>query len=144
MLAEHNTIAEPKPAHRSAVANGSRLFVEGLDGRSALARRYRDLVVEFTSDIGGDPSEAEKQLIRRAASLSVWCEAQEVRLANGEEVEIGPLTTAANSLRRILQDIGLESRARKHGTCVRQRPMQPVAWRHSHGSRCRASKTGIV
>ena len=46
-----------------------------LDGRSALARRYRDLVATFTSDMGGDPSEAEKQLIRRAESLSVWCEA---------------------------------------------------------------------
>ncbi len=102
----------PPPTTRSAVTNGSRLFVEGLDGRSALARRYRDLVAEFTSDIGGDPSEAQKQLIRRAASLSTWCEAQEVHLANGEDVDIGPLTTAANSLRRILQDIGFERRPR--------------------------------
>lgn len=100
----------PPPTARSAVANGSRLFVQELDGRTALARRYRDLVHAFTSDIGGDPSEAEKQLIRRAASLSTWCEAQEVKLASGEEVEIGPLTTAANSLRRILQDIGLQRR----------------------------------
>ena len=101
-----------KLTHRSAVANGTRLFVDGLDGRSALARRYRDLVATFTSDMGGDPSESQKQLIRRAASLSVWCEAVEVKLANGEEVEIGSLTTAANSLRRILQDIGLERRTR--------------------------------
>lgn len=103
----------PRPANnRSAVANGSRLFVEEIDGRSAIARRYRDLVAEFTSDIGGDPTEAQKQLIRRAASLSTWAEAQEVKLANGEDIEIGPLTTAANSLRRILQDIGLERRSR--------------------------------
>jgi len=102
--------ATPPPTARSAVANGSKLFIEGVDGRSAAARRYRDLVAEFTSDIGGDPSEAQKQLIRRAASLSVWCELVEVRLANGEDVDIGPLTTAANSLRRILQDIGLERR----------------------------------
>jgi hypothetical protein len=101
------TVAETPPTSRSAVANGSRLFVEELDGRSALARRYRDLVADFTSDIGGNPSESQKQLIRRAASLSTWCEAQEVRMVNGEEVEIAPLTTAANSLRRILQDIGL-------------------------------------
>lgn len=112
MQAEGTTVASPPPTARSAVANGSRLFVQELDGRSALARRYRDLVAEFTSDIGGNPSEAQKQLIRRAASLSTWCEAQEVRLANGEEVEIGPLTTAANSLRRILQDIGIERKQR--------------------------------
>ncbi|MCT7375734.1 hypothetical protein [Chelativorans salis] len=112
MSADSVTVTTPPPTARSAVANGSRLFVEGLDGRSALARRYRDLVASFTTDIGGDPSESQKQLIRRAASLSTWCEAQEVRLANGEDIEIGPLTTAANSLRRILQDIGLERRAR--------------------------------
>jgi len=112
LSATSTSTATPPPTARSAVANGSRLFVEGLDGRSALARRYRDLVAEFTADLGGDPSEAQKQLIRRAASLSTWCEAQEVRLANGEEIEIGPLTTAANSLRRILQDIGIERKLR--------------------------------
>lgn len=107
MSADRTTKAPPPPTARSAVANGSRLFVEGLDGRSALARRYRDLVIEFTADLGDDPTAAQKQLIRRAASLSTWCEAVEVRLANGEDVDIGPLTTAANSLRRILLDIGL-------------------------------------
>lgn len=112
MPVDRTASANTKLTHRSAVANGTRMFVEGLDGRSALARRYRDLIATFTTDMGGDPSEAEKQLIRRAASLSVWCEAVEVRLANGEEVDIGTLTTAANSLRRILQDIGLERRTR--------------------------------
>ncbi|MCX2721972.1 hypothetical protein [Roseibium salinum] len=112
MPVDRTDTAAPPAATRSAVANGSRLFVEGLDGRSALARRYRDLVGEFTADLGGDPSEAQKQLIRRAASLSTWCEAQEVKLANGDEIEIGPLTTAANSLRRILQDIGIERKIR--------------------------------
>jgi hypothetical protein len=34
---------------KSAVSNGARLFIEGLDGRTALARRYRDLVRQLTS-----------------------------------------------------------------------------------------------
>lgn len=124
------TVTPPKKV-RSAVVNGSRLFVEGLDGRSAAARRYRDLVVEFTNDIGGDPSEAQKQLIRRAASLSVWCEVQEVRLANGEDIDIGPLTTATNSLRRVLADIGLERQPRDVTpdlqTYMRQRAAEKAA-----------------
>ena len=91
---------------KSAISNGTRLFIDGLDGRSALARRYRDLG-------GADViSEAQRAIIRRAASLCVWCEAVEVRLAAGEEIEITPYTTAANSLRRLLVDIGLERRAR--------------------------------
>ena len=97
---------------KSAISNGTRLFIDGLDGRSALARRYRDLVAEFVSDIGGADiiSAAQRAIVRRAASLCVWCEAVEVRLAAGEEIDI--YTTAANSLRRLLVDIGLERRAR--------------------------------
>lgn len=112
MHTDRTTVAARPPASRSAVANQSRLFVEGLDGRSALARRYRDLVGQFTSDVGGNPAEAQKQVIRRAASLSVWCEAVEARLAAGEDIDIGPYTTACNSVRRLLLDIGLQRVAR--------------------------------
>src|SRR4029453_8911527 len=99
---------------KSSISNGTRLFIDGLDGRSALARRYRDLVAKFVSDLGGADgiSAPQRAIVRRAASLCVWCEAIEVRLAAGEEIEITPYTTAANSLRRLLVDIGLERRAR--------------------------------
>lgn len=101
--------APQTPAQRSAVANGSRLFMEGVDGRTTLARRYRDLVGLITRDLGGDePSQTKQQLIRRAASLSVWCEQQEAKMAAGEDIEIGPYTTACNSVRRLLIDVGLE------------------------------------
>ena len=53
-------------------------------------------------------SEAQRAIVRRAASLCVCCEAVEVRLAAGEAIDIAPYTTAANSLRRLLVDIGLE------------------------------------
>lgn len=106
--------AAPSITARSAVANGSRLFIEELDGRSALARRFRDLVAEFAGDLGGQDclSEAQRSIIKRAASLCVWCESIEVKLAKGEDVEIGPYTTAINSLRRLLQDIGLDRKAK--------------------------------
>ena len=70
---------------KSAISNGARLFIEGLDGRTALARRYRDLVAEFVSDLGGADviSEAQRAIIRRAASLCVWCEAVEVQAGGG-------------------------------------------------------------
>ena len=46
---------------KSAVSNGARSFIEGLDGRTALARRYRDLVAEFVSDLGGADVISEAQ-----------------------------------------------------------------------------------
>ncbi len=103
----NNVASKPRPS-RSVVANGTRLFADGVDGRTATARRYRDLVEDFKADLGDHPSVAQMQLVRRAASLSVWCEEQEKRIAKGENIDIGPLTTAANSLRRILQDIGVK------------------------------------
>lgn len=99
--------APSTPAQRSAVANGSRLFAEPTDMRSAQGRRYRDLIAAISSDMGGDLSEAQKQLVRRVASLSVWCESVEARLAVGEDVpEFATYVTASNSLRRLLQDVG--------------------------------------
>jgi hypothetical protein len=114
-LAEVRTVYDRQPANnRSAIGNRSRLFVDAVDGRSAIARRYRDLVAEHSSDLGGTGvlSEAQRQMIRRAASLACWCEAIESKLADGEDIDIGPYTTATNALRRVLVDLGLERRAK--------------------------------
>ncbi len=100
------------PQQRSAVINGSRMFADRLDGRTALARRYKDLVAAISTDMGGNLSQTQQQLVRRAASLSVWCEAVEVRLASGEVIDIAPYTTAANTLRRLLVDIGYKRTAK--------------------------------
>jgi hypothetical protein len=49
------------------VSNGA-TFLDHVDGRSNLARRYRDILGQLTSDIGGDPSEAQSLIMRRATS----------------------------------------------------------------------------
>lgn len=107
-----SAVAPRTAAQRSAVANGSRLFAETLDGRTALARRYRDLVALIGAEMGEDLTQTKQQLVRRAASLSVWCEAQEAKIAAGEDIDIGPYTTAANAVRRLLLDCGLERAAK--------------------------------
>ena len=44
-------VASRQRAHRSAVSNGTKLFcVDGLDGRSQPARRFRDLVESVEAD----------------------------------------------------------------------------------------------
>ena len=59
----------------SSVTNGKRLFVEHR-GDTAWARRFRDVLVEIISDLGGLDvlSEGQKQLARRAATLCITCE----------------------------------------------------------------------
>jgi hypothetical protein len=105
-------IAEPKPTHRSRVSNGSSTFLDGVDGRSVLARRYRDILAQLISDLGGDPSEAQSLICRRAATLAVWCEQAEAEMAAGGEIDIGEYGPAVNALRRLLADIGLERKAK--------------------------------
>ncbi len=100
------------PYSRSRVGNGSQLFIEDIDQRSAIYRRFKEVTAQLTQDIGGDPSEAQLQIIRRAASLSVWCEAQECELAKGAPFPLAEFTTASNSLRRLLADLGIERRQR--------------------------------
>jgi hypothetical protein len=101
-----------KAKGRSRLTNGSAVFLDGVDGRRTLARRYRDILAQLVSDLGGDPSEAQAIIARRAATLAVWCEQCETDMASGKPIDIGEFTTATNALRRLLSDLGLERRAR--------------------------------
>jgi hypothetical protein len=105
------TIAATKPQARSRVSNGSAVL-EGVDGRSTAARRYRDVLEELVRDMGGDPSGAQSAIARRAAALCVTCEQAEAEMIAGKPLDLGAFTTAANSLRRLLSDLGLERRAK--------------------------------
>lgn len=111
----------PAPVHRtrrSGVTNGSRLHIEFRDKHSPWARRLRDLLALMVSDLGGSDncSEAEKSLVRRASMLTLQLELIEQKWAqNGGEASDKSLITyqrVANSLRRILESIGLKRRSR--------------------------------
>ena len=54
-----------------------------MDGRSAVARRYRDIAAQIIADMGGASqcAEARLQLIRRFAAAAVLAEQMEARLA---------------------------------------------------------------
>jgi hypothetical protein len=101
------------PAQRSAVTNGRRLFVKG-NGNSAWSRRYRDLIAGHVSDMGGESllSESEKSLIRRASAIECELEQMEGLLSQRQPVDLDAFTRAAGHLRRILETLGLQRRAR--------------------------------
>lgn len=101
-----------KPEFRSRASNGKDLFVGQVDGRTSLARRYRDILGQLVADLGSDLTEAQAQIARRAVTLAVWSEQAEAAMAAGEPLDIAAYATAANSLRRLLADLGLERRMR--------------------------------
>ena len=93
----------PRPVNnRARVTNGSRLLA-GVDGRSAEARRYRDLVSSFAADLGGDPiklSELVKALIRQTAAAVVVSERLQARIVRDEVVDLEQATRVANTAQR--------------------------------------------
>jgi hypothetical protein len=84
------------------------------DGRSLTARRFQDLYEDVANDLGGLDflTEAQKQLIRRAATLSAESERQEAEWANGRPFDLTLYSTTSNCLRRIFESLGLERRPR--------------------------------
>ena len=104
---------------RSVLTNG-RVHILGneVDGRSAWMRRYRDLIQLHVSDLGGEDliSESERRLVRRAAMLTLQCELldQKFALSEGEAsvIDLDRYQRASNSLRRLLESLGLQRRQR--------------------------------
>src|SRR6478736_10473835 len=114
MIAATSSRLRECPARtRSAVTNHADLL-PGLDGRSALARRFRDLVNAFVADMGGldHCSEVRLGLVRRLAATTVQAEMLEARMVNGEAIDIATLCTLASTTVRLSQRLGLERRTR--------------------------------
>jgi hypothetical protein len=93
---------------RSAVSTG-RDVLPGVDGRSLIARRYRDIASAILIDQGGEDlcSESRKQLVRRFAAAAVLAEQMESRLANGERIDIAEHALLCSTLVRVAQRIGI-------------------------------------
>jgi hypothetical protein len=110
---ESRRITTQEGSWRSAVTNGKRLFVEK-DRRGPWARRFRDIVAQITSDLGGADllSEGQRQLIRRAATISLSCERLEGRLAADEEVNLEVYGMLSDRLGRVFNRLGLKRQAR--------------------------------
>jgi hypothetical protein len=106
-----NDIAARPPANRSRVTNGK--MIAGVDGRSAEARRYRDLCQSFADDCGGAAAltEAQRSLVRQAATLTIQGELLQGAMIRGEPVDVEQQTRVANSLSRTLHRLGVRKRA---------------------------------
>ena len=114
--AGRSDVASRAPTTRSRITNGKQMLA-GIDGRSATARRYRDLVMSFADDLGGAVglTEAQRALVFQAASLVVQSEAMASAAIRGELVDAEQTTRVANTLSRVvsrLEKMRLQRRAR--------------------------------
>jgi hypothetical protein len=91
-----NSIAAVRPTNRSAISNRSRLL-PGIDGRSATARRFRDICYE--TEIGGNVTEVERDLVRQAAGLTLRAEQLQAAIVRGEAVDNDELIRLSRTLK---------------------------------------------
>ena len=112
--------ADRLPAQCSKVTNGKTLFAEGGDMRGPWARRLRDVFSLHLSDLGGADavSEAERSIVRRAAVLTVELERIEAKFAvdGGLPGDLDLYQRTAGNLRRLLESVGLQRRAKDVGS----------------------------
>lgn len=104
----------PRPAALRARATNHTDLLPGVDGRSAMARRFRDIASAVTIDQGGADrlSEVRLQLCRRFAAAAVLAEAMEAKLATGQPIDISEHAQLCSSLCRLSNRIGLGRRAK--------------------------------
>jgi hypothetical protein len=92
-------------SHKNARARISnhRDLLPDLDGRSAGARRYRDLVSAYAADMGGLDviSEIKIGLMRRLAAASVLAEQLEAQAMSGAPIDISVFCNLASTAVRL-------------------------------------------
>ena len=108
-MTESHPAADRPPTVRSRITNGKDLLAN-VDGRTADARRYRDLAASLADDLGGAATltEAQRALVRQAAAMIVQSERLQSAVLRGELVDVEQLTRLANAATRILSRLGVK------------------------------------
>jgi hypothetical protein len=96
----------PCASVRGSGSRGRKL-VAGLDGRSAEARRYKDLCVSLADDLGCASvlSAGHTALVRQVAAMIVQSEKLHGAVLRGEPVDVEQLTRLGNAATRIIASL---------------------------------------
>ena len=106
--------AQGRKAHGRSRLTNQKDLLPGVDGRTVIYRRFRDIASQIATDQGGldQLSEARLQLVRRFAATAVLAEQIEADLANGQEIDVERHALLCSTLTRLAQRIGIDRRAK--------------------------------
>ena len=97
--------------NKSRISNGKTLWLGDVDGRSAEARRWRDLLRELYDEMhapdGRGLSVIEQQSVRRLASVLLMAEVAEARLASGDTCPPLEYCTLVSKASKLTRQLGL-------------------------------------
>src|SRR5205823_93885 len=76
---------------------------------TAWSRRFRDVLGEIISDLGGSDcsSEGQRQLARRCTTIAIECEKIEAQAVAGKEIDLECYGQLTDRLGRAFQRLGL-------------------------------------
>lgn len=98
---------------KNPASNPLEIAGKKVDGRSVLARRYRDYCVDLLSDLATDaPSTAQVSLIRRAATLEMMAQTFEDRFAANGDTDTEKYFALIGRQCTVLERLGLQRRAK--------------------------------
>ncbi|MBS0233489.1 MAG: hypothetical protein JSR99_08375 [Proteobacteria bacterium] len=104
--------------NRTKMANGRALFIDGVqvDGRTGLARRYREHVADLAEQAGADPTPAQRILIRNAATIAVQLEIDQAKVADGQAIDDELYLKRVASMVTILRQLGIKREGKNGST----------------------------
>ena len=107
-------VREPRRKPRKLILK----TLDQLDLRCVAAKRVNQLISIWEHELGGAAAMTEslRQLVQRAALLSVFIKSNEAEWLAGGTLAEGTYFAAINSQRRILDTIGIDRRATTDGT----------------------------
>ena len=93
---------------RDRIRLGYELMPYAVDGRSGLAKRYKEIASHLLVDQGYDLSEVRFQLMKRFIGCCVLCKTIEGSVVAGETVEVSEYSALISSLVRLANRIGID------------------------------------
>jgi hypothetical protein len=105
---------QSRKSHGRSRLTNKKDLLPGVDGRTVIYRRFRDIASQVAIDQGGVNrlSEARLQLVRRFSAACVLAEQLEADLANGQEIDVERHALLCSTLTRLAQRIGIDRRAK--------------------------------
>jgi hypothetical protein len=75
-------------------------------------RRFRRVRGQLLADRGGEPTQAQEILADNAAGLAIRLEEQITAMFDGQPINVSELNGSMNTLRRLLETLGIERQPR--------------------------------
>jgi hypothetical protein len=103
-----------RPQNVRARSTNDPRWLRGIDGRTEIARRRRDLIEALVAALGGKPSDVAMLDVRRAAELTAIAEEARRQALQGAAVDLAALARIEGTADRAVRRLGIKPGVVEH------------------------------